>query len=200
MKTIKIPLLLALAMFISPVMADDMGDVTELTKSATTKIIALLQDDTLADDACKAKVQTELEVVFDLPLTAKLTLGRKYWPRFKKEEQKEFQDLFIKQLVDSYFKKARMFAENQVKYENPVRKKNKIHVAINFTSKGEKLRINNKFYKSRAGWRIYDMEIQDISVVRSYGSQYAEVLRTGTAADLLKKMREKKLDEQQDKK
>ncbi len=131
-------------------------------------------------------------------MTAKLTLGRRYWPKFNAEQRKEFQELFIKQLVNNYFSKAKKFAGQEVVFDEPVKEGSKIHVLISFKSKGDKIRIKNKFYKSQEGWKVYDMEIQDVSVVRSYGSQYAEVLRDGTPEDLLKKMREKSLDESED--
>lgn len=189
-------LLISLALPVFHAMADDKADVAAITKKATENVVKLLKDDSLDEETGKKKVREELEKVFDFPLTAKLTLGRKYWPVFNKEQREEFQDLFIKQLLDSYFKKAKMFSNQKIEYEEPKKVKTKLHAAINFVDKGEKITINNKFYKSSRGWRAYDMEIQGISVVRSYGSQYAAILRKGSAADLLEKMRKKELSKE----
>ncbi len=192
--------LIALIVIIPQSRADDKSDVTALAKKTIDAIIVLLQDKTLTEPACKEKLQKELLAAFDLPLTAKLTLGRKYWPKLNEEERKEFQDLFIKNLVNTYFDKAKLFADKKVNYEETVKVKSKIHVPFHCISKGEKIRINNKFYKSRTGWKVYDMEIQDISIVRSYSSQYTQILKDGTVADLLNEMRKIENNEEPKKK
>ena len=45
-----------------------------------------------------------------------------------------------------------------------------------------------KLYVSKSGWRIYDIEIQGVSIIRSYRSQFAEILKNGTFDDLLEKL------------
>ena len=188
MKTLT-TLMTVVTLSMANLMASDESDVAVLTKNTIDNVIKLLRDKTLTNEVCKKKVQKELLKVFDLPLTAKLTLGRRHWPKLTAEQRKIFQELFIKQLINSYFDKAKLFSDQTINYEEPVRVKRKIHAAINCVSKGEKIRINNKFYKSSKGWRVYDLEIQGISIVRSYGSQYAQILKDGTVDDLLKKMR-----------
>ena len=40
-------------------------------------------------------------------------------------------------------------------------------------------------------WLVYDLEIQDISIIKSYQSQFDSFLQTGTVEGLLQKMKEK---------
>lgn len=173
------------------VSADDKADVAAIAKDATTKIVNLLKDEALKDDVRKEKVREEITKVFDFPLTAKLTLGRAYWPTFNEAQRKEFQELFVRNIINSYYDKAIQFADETIIYEEPTQEKNKIFVAISFVSKGEKIRIDSKFYKKKGDWMIYDMEIQGVSIVRSYSSQYTEVLKTKTPDELIAKMRSK---------
>jgi phospholipid transport system substrate-binding protein len=189
MRRTVIMVIAALAVFTATTHADDKAETAEIAKKSIDAIIVLLRDKALDESACKKKVEVELLKVFDLPLTAKLTLGRKYWPKLSEEERKTFQELFISNLVDTYFDKAKLFSDKKIVFEDPIKVKRKIHVPVHCMSKGEKIRITNKFYKSSKGWKVYDMEIQDISIVRSYGSQYAAILKEGTVADLLKQMR-----------
>ena len=56
-----------------------------------------------------------------------------------------------------------------------------------------------KFYKKRGSWKIYDIEIQDISIVKSFYSQYSNILEKEGAAGLLNKMKTKTLNPEQDK-
>ena len=45
-----------------------------------------------------------------------------------------------------------------------------------------------KMYKSKKDWKIYDIEIQGVSIIRSYRSQFSEVLESGSIDDLLQKL------------
>ena len=45
-----------------------------------------------------------------------------------------------------------------------------------------------KLYKSKQGWRIYDLEIQGVSLISTYRSQFDEILRNKTVDDLLAKL------------
>jgi phospholipid transport system substrate-binding protein len=65
-------------------------------------------------------------------------------------------------------------------------------VAIETTvrSKANDLKVEYKLYRAKAGWRVWDVEIQGVSLVKSYRAQYDEVLASGSPDDLLAKMRE----------
>ena len=45
-----------------------------------------------------------------------------------------------------------------------------------------------KLYPSNNIWKIYDIEIQGVSIIRSYRSQFREILQKGTIDDLLQRM------------
>ena len=45
-----------------------------------------------------------------------------------------------------------------------------------------------KLYKSKKDWKIYDLEIQGVSIIRSYRSQFSSILESGTVDDLLLKL------------
>jgi len=45
-----------------------------------------------------------------------------------------------------------------------------------------------KFFKSCNGWKLYDLEIEGVSLIKTYRSQFDEVLCKGTIDDLLLKL------------
>ena len=45
-----------------------------------------------------------------------------------------------------------------------------------------------KMYETRQGWKIYDVEIQGVSIISTYRSQFKEILANGTIDDLLLKL------------
>ncbi|MBW1695001.1 MAG: ABC transporter substrate-binding protein, partial [Deltaproteobacteria bacterium] len=70
----------------------------------------------------------------------------------------------------------------------PVQVKNKIHIPTGLVSKDNSISMLYKFYKSNYGWKIYDVEIQGVSIVSTYRAQFKEVLGNGTIDDLLLKL------------
>ena len=46
-----------------------------------------------------------------------------------------------------------------------------------------------KLYKPDANWKIYDIEIQGVSLIQTYRSQFDGALKKGSVDDLLHKLR-----------
>jgi phospholipid transport system substrate-binding protein len=66
----------------------------------------------------------------------------------------------------------------------------KVHVPTQLISKGNKISMLYKLYPSSNSWKIYDVEIEGVSIIRSYRSQFTEILQKGTFDELLQKMQE----------
>jgi phospholipid transport system substrate-binding protein len=128
--------------------------------------------------------------MFDFQLMAKLSLGRQYWPDLSEEKREKFTELFINRLRGSYLNRITAYTDETVTYESPVKVDGKVHIPTNLISKGNKIGMLYKFYQANDQWKIYDLEIQGVSIIRSYQSQFKEILRTSTFDDLLLKMQE----------
>jgi phospholipid transport system substrate-binding protein len=67
--------------------------------------------------------------------------------------------------------------------------KNKtLYIPTELIHKDKKVAILYKLRKVNKRWKIYDMEIQGISVILTYRSQFDEILRRGTVEDLLSRL------------
>jgi phospholipid transport system substrate-binding protein len=180
--------------FAAPLHADEAEDlkaVHGIVKTSVNKIMKILLDKDIGKEDRRKQVEKISDPLFDFALMAKLTLGRKHWPSFSKEERKAFTKLFIAQLKDSYFEKVDLLTDEVVEFETPVRKKSKVHMLTHIVSKDQRYEMLYKLYKKKGKWLVYDVEIEGISVVKSYGSQYDQFLSDKKPADLLSKMREK---------
>jgi phospholipid transport system substrate-binding protein len=80
------------------------------------------------------------------------------------------------------------YTDEKIIYEPPVEVKKKIHIPTSLISKGKKISMLYKLYPSNNTWKIYDVEIQGVSIIRSYRAQFNEILQNGTFDDLLQKM------------
>jgi phospholipid transport system substrate-binding protein len=169
--------------------ANELEEGRELISTTMNSVVRILQDKSIAKDQRQDRVMAAIRPVFDFDIMAKLTLGREFWPRLNTAQQGEFVDLFIQQLQVSYFDKAEQFATEPFGLESPVKVDDKLHVEAYVRTKGERLTMKYKLYRSGGRWRVYDVEIAGVSLVVSFSSQYAPVMRDGSAAELLESMR-----------
>ena len=169
-------------------LADDRSAVKELLESKLDAAIEVMQKKDLEQKAKNKKIIAIVTPIFNFPLMAKLSLGRKYWPGLSKEKKERFTDLFIKRLKASYVDKLTLYTDEKVVYKLPVHSKRKIEIPTELISKNNKISMLYKFHQSKHSWKIYDIEVEGVSIISTYRSQFDQVLSKGTIDDLLLKL------------
>jgi phospholipid transport system substrate-binding protein len=189
-----IPIALICFVLSQAALGAESDDPQEFLKSKLDAIISILQNQDLDQEEKKTRVLERVTPLFDFYLMAKLTLGRKYWPGLSEENKRKFTDIFVKRLKDSYVGNLNLYTDEKVVYGAGVQKGSKIQIPTYVVSKDNKISMLFKLYRSKTGWKIYDAEIQGVSVVLSYRSQFNQVLKDGTFEDLLAEL-EKQAEE-----
>jgi len=174
--------------FSQSVIADDKKEAEEVLKGKLEAVILVLEKKALNEEAKKKEIVEIITPMFNFSLMSKLTLGKKHWPGFTKEQKERFTELFTKRLKDSYLDKMMLYTDEKIEYKESVQVGKKVQIPTILTSKDNKISMLYKLYKSKQGWRIYDIEIQGVSLIRSYRSQFDEILRNKTVDDLLAKL------------
>jgi len=151
-------------------------------------VISVLEKKTLNEEAKKKEIVEIVTPMFNFSLMSKLTLGKKHWPGLTKDQKEKFIELFTKRLKDSYLDKMMLYSDEKIEYKEPVQIKKKVHIPTILTSKDNKISMLYKLYKSKQTWRIYDIEVQGVSLISTYRSQFDEILRNKTIDDLLVKL------------
>jgi phospholipid transport system substrate-binding protein len=168
--------------------ADDKHVAKELLESKIDAAIAVLQQNDIDQQEKNKQIIEIVTPLFNFPLMAKLSLGRKYWPGLTKEERQRFIELFTKRLKASYLDKLALYTDEKVVFKTPVQEKRKIKIQTELVSKNNTISMLYKFHESKRGWLIYDIEIQGVSIISTYRSQFDHVLSNGTIDDLLIKL------------
>jgi len=176
---------LALLILSLSVAADDKTAAENVLKSKLNAAIAVLQKEDVDPQVKSNKIEEIMAPMFDFSLMAKLTLGRRYWPKLNNGDQQRFTKLFTKLLKTSYLQKLIGYTDEKIMYESPVQIEQKVQIPTYLVSKDKKMSILYKLYESQSGWKIYDIEIQGVSIVRSYRSQFIPILQSGTIEDLM---------------
>ena len=191
-------LLLVFLLFSHVVVADVEHEAGKLLKRSVDKIFTVLSDKELTIDQKKSKVIEITNPVFSFSLMAKLSLGKVHWSQFNAKQKAEFIDLYTKLFQNFYIEKLDFFSNETVVFQPATTMgKKKIQIQSALISKGTQYSMLYKMFKTRDSWKIYDLEIEGVSLLRSYRSQYHHFLKKGGIEGLLAKMREIKENKKQ---
>ncbi len=176
--------------FSSALWADDKSDIKEIMKHSIHDVTTLIQDKTITKEVKHQEIEKIITPLFDFALMARLSLGKKQWKKISPQERKAFVTLFSQRIRQSYMSKLDLYTDEVVVIDDPVVVKNRIHLPTHLMRKSEKRDILYKFYKSkRKGWLIYDVDIIGVSIVQTYRSQFAGILKENSFETLMEKLK-----------
>ena len=182
--------LLAFIGFTQPLTADDKTDIQVMMKKKIGEITTLIQDKTVSKEARESRVETMINPIFDFGLMGRLSLGKRQWKKLTPEERKRFSALFEERVKRSYISKLDLYTDEVVVVGEAVQVKSRIHLPTHFITKNKKRDILYKFYKSKnRGWLIYDADILGVSIVQTYRTQFAGILKEDSFATLMEKLK-----------
>lgn len=172
-----------------PVMADEKSDVAKLTNENIKIVIELLRNTEITKSERNRRIVETVNPLFDFKNMAKLSMGKKHWITMTRAQRAEFSKLFVLRLQESYLEKLDLYTDEDVVVEEAKQVKKRIHVLTRLVSKGDSKDMIYKFYKSKRGWKVYDVVILGVSVVQTYRSQFSGILKESSMEDLLARLR-----------
>ncbi len=167
---------------------NDPNEPRELLRNKWSAVISILQKKDIDQKVKEKQINKILKPLFDFPLMAKLSLGRKHWPKLDSPQREKFTQLFSERLKRSYWKKVALYKNETVLFKPTEQKKNTYKIPTELLYKDKKVSILYKLRKVEKCWKIYDVEIQGISILLTYRSQFDEILSRGTVKDLLSRL------------
>ena len=180
-------------------------DPNELLRVKWGAVVSVLQNKELDQKAKEKEVGKIVSPIFDFPLMAKLALGKRHWPKLSGAEREKFTELFVERLKSSYQEKISLYRDEEVLFKPAVRKNSTIQIPMVLVSSDKevailyklrqveerrKVKVGEKKWKVKVDkrWKVYDVEIQGVSILLTYRSQFDDILRKGTVKDLLARL------------
>lgn len=161
------------------------------------KLLEILNDPRLKGEDRKNERREKLKEVmyerFDFTEMAKRSLGPE-WRRRSPEEQKEFVRVFTNLLESTYLDRIEDYNGEKVQYLHERADNNYAEVATKIVdNKGQEFSVNYRLHNVNGDWKVYDVVIEDVSLVNNYRAQFSRVLTKSSYKDLVKIMKEKTL-------
>ena len=182
-------LIFLLVMNVQPAAADNVSDVEKILKPAIDEVISTLRQKDIDKEARNKRILEIVDPIFDFQIMAKYSLGAKHWSELNSAKKKEYADLFITRMQNSYLEKLDIYTDEEVKYDDAKEIKKRVHILTHFVSGSDVIDMLYKFYKSDAGWKVYDVEIEGVSIIQTYRTQFGDVMKTGSIDDLIAKLK-----------
>jgi len=168
---------------------NDPNDPKKLMEVKWNALASILQNKDLKLEVKEKRIDKIIDPLFDFPRMAKLSLGKTHWPELTKPQQEKFTKLFIALLKKTYREKINLYTDEKLTVKPAVKKtKNTVEVPTELMYKDKKIVMVYKLHNLEKRWKIYDVEIQGVSILRTYMSQFDDILRNGTVEDLLSKL------------
>jgi phospholipid transport system substrate-binding protein len=169
---------------------------TESVKSTIAEVVRILDNAEVKQPSRSMERRQMIEQVVRDRVSyeemAKRALGVP-WTDLTDSERREFVDLFVQLLRDTFAGRIDSYAGEQVVYLSEQREEQFAEVKTRLT--GTKMdtlldfRLANRF----GNWLVYDVVIDGASLVGNYHAQFTSIIRDLTYAGLVQRMKEKTL-------
>jgi phospholipid transport system substrate-binding protein len=174
----------------------DPNDPMELLTAKWNAVLKVLQTKDLEQKLKERIIDRIVSPMFDFPLMGQLALGRTHWPKLDAAQREKFIRLFVVRLKALYLEKTALYTNEKFVLKPGVARKNTIQIPMTLISEGKEILILYKLHKldepgkgkGSGRWRIYDVEIEGVSILLTYRSQFDDILRRGSVQDLLSQL------------
>jgi phospholipid transport system substrate-binding protein len=167
----------------------------EQVKATIDQVMEVLRDPKLQGAGKKAERREKLRQIvlprFDFAEMAKRALANN-WNRYP-DKQGEFVTAFTELLEETYADQIEAANGDKVVYLNERTEKDYSEVATKVISpKGEETPMTYKLHPVGSDWKVFDIVVENISIVNNYRAQFNRVLSNASLDELIKRIKEKR--------
>ncbi len=171
------------------------GVPTDQLKSATDRVLKILQDPQLKEPAKTDERRKQIRVVaneiFDWRETGKRALARGA-QACTAQQREEFSPLFADLIERSYVGKLELYSGERIVYAGESVEGDQATVRTKLVTKSNtEVPIDYRMLKDGDRWRVYDVTIEGVSLVANYRSQFSRIIQQSNCGELMKKLKMK---------
>ena len=159
------------------------------------EVLKVLRNPALQGEANKAAKQERIEAVademFDYVALSRLTLGQN-WKKFTGDQKKEFIQLYRSILEKAYMDRILSYTDEKVTFDKETMlSEKKAEVQTHILTKSTEIPIFYRVYLKDGKWKVYDVIIEGISLIKNYRTQFRDILANNPPEEVLKILRKK---------
>jgi len=179
-------------LFTFPVYA---GAPLDTVQTNVNKVLDVLRDPKLKGETAKGIKKEKLEAIygqmFDEVELSMRTLGGN-WTKLNPTQQQEFIRLYRRILEKAYIDKILSYTNEKIVFskENML-SNNQAEILTKVITSSKEIPIFYKVILKDGAWKVYDVIVENVSLVQNYRSQFNSILAKNTPGQLLEILRKK---------
>lgn len=170
---------------------DNPSEARQTLENAVSHILDTIKNPAFANPATRPPLRQQIEKdvrsIFDFNEFSSRTVGPR-WKTFSPEEKRNFSDAFANLLFNTYLNKITGYNGEQTTYtgevSSPDGKLVEIRTAI-ILSDGRRIPVSYRMLLKDGQWRVYDVIIENISLVKNYRTQFQDILNSASPQQLI---------------
>ena len=174
------------------------GAPTDQVRGSVDRVLQILSDPELKKDTKtadrRAAIRTVANEIFDFTEISQRSLAR-HWTARTPAERQEFVQLFGDLLEHSYITKIETYSGEKIQYagETPDGDQAVVKTRI-VTKQGLEIPVDYRMFLRADRWRAYDVNIEGVSLVSNYRTQFNTVIQRTGYPDLVTKLKAKQAE------
>jgi phospholipid transport system substrate-binding protein len=166
------------------------GAPTDQVRQYTDQVQKILVDPALRSADKRVAVRKVAIEIFDVNETAKRALGP-HWQARSPAERDEFVQLFADLLERTYISKIDLYGGERLRYTSEaIDGEFAIVRAKVVTARGTEVPVEARMLKRDTHWLIYDITIENVSLIGNYREQFNRIIRAASFQELVRKLKE----------
>ncbi|MDO3379179.1 MlaC/ttg2D family ABC transporter substrate-binding protein [Geoalkalibacter halelectricus] len=153
-------------------------------------VIDLLRARDLPLEDRRAQLSTLVRARFDFPTMAQWVLGPQ-WQRADAGEQQRFIALFTDLLEATYLGRIEEYSDERVEFLGERIEDRRAQVDTRIITRAAEIPMSYRLVQRGEQWLVFDVIIENVSLVRTYRSSYSEIARREGMAGLFAQMEQR---------
>jgi phospholipid transport system substrate-binding protein len=183
---------LALSLLTLPVYA---GAPLDTVQANVNKVFDVLRDPKLKGDSAKEIKKEKLRVIYGQMFNevelARRTLARN-WNELNPAQQQEFIRLFRQVLENAYIDKILSYTNEKTVFSREIMPSTEqAEVQTKIITSSREIPIFYRVILKDGAWKVYDVVVENVSLVQNYRSQFKSILASHTPDQMLETLRKK---------
>src|SRR6266436_9662647 len=165
---------------------------TDQLREYTDQVVKVLDDPAMARQDRRAAVRKIAHEAFDVTETAKRVLAR-HWQARTPAEREEFTQLFADLLERTYIARINEYGGERIRYvgESMDGELATVRARI-MTRTGTEVPVESRMVRRGERWLIYDVLIENVSLIANYRSQFDRIVRANSYEELIRRLKHKR--------
>jgi phospholipid transport system substrate-binding protein len=159
-------------------------------KTTVDNVLDVLKDKAAPLQQRRDRIRQLVRGRFDFELMSQSTLGRQ-WNKASREEKDTFIGLYSKLLEATYVGRIEEYTDERIKYDSEKVRGDKALVETKIVTDSVEIPIDYKLVQTASGWKVYDVVIEGVSLIRNFRSSYGTIVDNEGFSGLFARMETK---------